>query len=237
VSVETEFDPKSELPFAEPDGTGGTAADLSAPTTKPPNSFVVGALMIWLMGSSLVLLYALAQLWPEPTPGGGVPNPVVFFVWTFSPSDEVRLFYLVALTGALGGLVHTLRSFYWYIGNQQLLRQWLPMYLLLPFVAACIALIFYVVIRGGFFSPQASVQQTSPFGFVALAGLIGMFSPQAVLKLRQVAETVLTKAETGKDAAPEQTKPDHGDTRPGPNGIAAKVASATSLQNPPKPDK
>ena len=79
------------------------------------------------------------------------------------------------------------------------------MYILLPFVGASLGLVFYLVIRAGFFPPQASVDQTSPFGFAALAGLVGLFSQQAVLKLKDVAETLLTKAEQGEDFKPQTT--------------------------------
>jgi len=111
------------------------------------------------------------------------------------------------MAGALGSLVHALRSLFWYVGNRLLIVSWLAMYIMLPFVGMTLALIFYFVIRGGFFSPQATVQETSLFGFAALAGLIGMFSPQAVLKLKQVAETVLAKPESGKESLPQDPEP------------------------------
>jgi hypothetical protein len=111
----------------------------------------------------------------------------------------------VLLAGALGSILHDLRSVYWYIGNRSLVRSWLAMYIVLPFAGATLALIFYLVIRGGFFSPQSSFKETSPFGFAAFAALIGMFSPQAVLKLREVAETLLAKPQPGANAKPQET--------------------------------
>jgi hypothetical protein len=65
-------------------------------------------------------------------------------------------------------------------------------------------MIFYVVVRGGFFSPQTTFENTSPFGFAALAALVGLFSEQAVLKLKKVAETVLEPPAPGEDAKPQQ---------------------------------
>lgn len=133
------------------------------------------------------------------------PSPVVIFGQTFLLWDEVRLLLIVLLTGALGGLVHALRSVYWYVGNRALKRSWLLMYITLPFVGASLALVFYFVIRGGFFSPQSSFEQTSPFGFAAFSALIGMFSTQAVMKLQHVAETLLVKPDKGVDAKPQET--------------------------------
>jgi hypothetical protein len=167
---------------------------------------------IYFILFAVLLLYALVKLWPA---GGAAPasSSVTLFRWTFSISDEVRLFLIVAMSGALGSLVHALRSFYWYVGNRELVRSWVAKYVLLPFVGSSLGLVFYLVIRGGFFSPQASLQQTSPFGFAALAGLVGMFSEQAVLKLKEVADTLLKEPPVGKDAKPQTD----GEPTPEPN--------------------
>lgn len=169
----------------------------------------IGIVLItaYLILFSILLLYGMTQFWPPATPAGGTAltsSSVTFLFWTFSISDEVRLLLIVALAGALGSLVHALRSLYWYIGHRALVRSWLAKYILLPFVGTTLGLLFYFVIRGGFFSPEATVQQTSPFGFAALAGLVGLFSEQAVLKLKEVAETLLAKPQPGQDSVPQK---------------------------------
>ncbi|MGH9873739.1 MAG: hypothetical protein ACRD9S_14920 [Pyrinomonadaceae bacterium] len=142
---------------------------------------------------------------PAPT-ASPQPEPVAvsFFGWSFKLWDEQRLLLLVLLAGALGSILHDLRSVYWYVGNRRLVKSWLAMYVVLPFAGATLALVFYLVVRGGFFSPQSSFKETSPFGFAAFAALIGMFSPQAVLKLREVAETLLSKPEAGANSHPQE---------------------------------
>jgi hypothetical protein len=116
-------------------------------------------------------------------------------------SMEERMFWIVLLCGLLGGLVHSLRSFAWYVGNRKLVLSWAAFYVTLPVVGGAMALIFYLVIRGGFF-PQAQISETSPFGFAALAVLVGMFTEEAAVKLKGVASTLLASAEKGKDQAP-----------------------------------
>lgn len=169
---------------------------------------LLGVVLItaYLILLSIFLLYGLVQFWPLATQGGdaSLSSSVTFLFWVFSISDEVRLLLIVALAGALGGLVHALRSLYWYVGHRELVLSWLLMFILLPFVGTTLALVFYFVVRGGFFSPQATIQQTSPFGFAALAGLVGLFSEQAVLKLKEVAEIVLAKPRPGSDAKPQE---------------------------------
>jgi hypothetical protein len=135
------------------------------------------------------------------------PQTVNFLGWQLKIWDEQRLLLLVLLAGALGSLIHDIRSVYWYIGNRELVKSWLAMYLLLPFAGATLALVFYLVVRGGFFSPKSGFNETSPFGFIALAVLVGMFSPQAVLKLKDVAETMLARPQPGANAAPQQPTP------------------------------
>ena len=63
--------------------------------------------------------------------------------WQFDLWDEQRLLLLVILGGALGTLVHSLRSVYWYIGNRNLVMSWLAMYFMLPFAGSALALVFY----------------------------------------------------------------------------------------------
>jgi hypothetical protein len=130
-------------------------------------------------------------------------SEVSFAVWRFPVGEETRLFLLVVCAGALGSLVHELRSIYWYIGNRDLIWSWVPKYVIQPFGASVLAVVFYLVIRGGFFAADARSEHVSPFGFMALSGMVGMFSEQAVLKLKEIAETLLSKPPVGKDSIPE----------------------------------
>jgi hypothetical protein len=181
-----------------------------------PGAKYVGPIGMFALATFLVLmvavcLYGLVVLWPTPIPAGesneNVPSPITVLVWTFNIYDEVRLLLIVSLAGTLGTLVHEIRSLYWYIGSRALVRSWVAKYLMQPFAGTALAVVFYLVIRGGFFSPQAGFKQTSPFGFAALAAMVGMFSEQAVLKLKDVAETVLAKPQPGKDAEPQDAEP------------------------------
>lgn len=135
-----------------------------------------------------------------------IPRCVSVFSYAFPIWDEQRLLMIVILAGALGSLLHALRSVSWYFGNRALVRSWIPFYMMLPFAGAVLAFLFYVVIRGGFFSPASTFKDTSPFGFAAFAAVVGMFSTQAVLKLKEVAETLLSKPSPGQDSAPQPSR-------------------------------
>ncbi len=118
-----------------------------------------------------------------------------FLLW-----DEQRLLLIALLCGALGALLHAVRSLSQYVGNRKLKESWLMMYAMLPFNGSLLALVFYVVIRGGFFASNAGVGNTSPFSFAAMALMVGLFNQVAIEKLKQVAESFFTKTEQAADS-------------------------------------
>jgi len=170
---------------------------------------LVGIILIsaYFIVLSAMLFYTLTVFWPSI--GANTDNTaelVKYFGSSLSISAEVRMLILVVLAGAVGSLIHTVRSFSWYAGQRKLLWSWVTRYILQPFVGSALGLLFYFVIRGGFFSPNAGVQETSPFSFVAVAGLVGMFAEPAVLKLKQVAETLFARPEPGADPSPQKVQ-------------------------------
>jgi hypothetical protein len=193
-----------------------TGATTQPPPNGPPSESPVGsrfvtrsgvivALLLGLLISTF-LLYTLWALWPASAPEGvddraAVPASVgvTYVGFHFKISSDALLFVMVAVAGALGGTIHTLRSLSWYVGNRNLKWSWMPRYALLPLVAGSLATVFYLVIRAGLFSPSTATQQVSPYGFAALAALVGLFSEQAVKKLQDVSSTLLAPAPKGKD--------------------------------------
>ncbi len=167
---------------------------------KPVGLYGIIFIAVYHILLSIFLLSGLVYFLSATS--AGTDLKIVNIIFT----KESNLIVVVALSGALGGLVHSLRSFYKYVGNRKLMWSWFAMYILLPFVGTCMGLVFYLVIRAGFFSPQAHVEETSPFGFAALAALVGLFSEQAVLKLKDVSETVFTKGEVRKDDIASRTE-------------------------------
>ena len=166
-----------------------------------PRSAIV-AFTILIAASGLVTLYSLWSFWPVTPATGATPathQSVDFFAWEPDVSREKLFFVVVALGGALGGFIHTLRSLSWYIGNRQLRWSWLPFNLMLPIVGALGGTVFYVVLRAGLFSSSSDVNAASPFGFTAVALLAGLFSEQAMEKLRLLASELFAQQPQGED--------------------------------------
>jgi hypothetical protein len=175
-------------PTTAPPATNGGTATTQATTTTVVETTIGGA--VATTATTIVV---------QPA-----PNPPVRVFWTTLDVDrEGRLFVIVALAGALGGLVYALRSLSWFTGNRSLKYSWLLYYVLLPVVGAALATITYVVLRGGLVlvTTQTSPDVVNPFGFAALAALAGLFSREATEWLKRVFEQVLTPAMKGKDAA------------------------------------
>ena len=115
-----------------------------------------------------------------------------------------NLFYMLIMAGALGGCIHAMRSLWWYAGNGVLKAPWLPMYFLLPFIGAAMAMIFSLLIVAGIVD-NTTGRSTSLF-IIAIAGLVGMFSQQAALKLTDIANAFFTKPGPGKDSKPQESQ-------------------------------
>jgi IPT/TIG domain len=162
------------------------------------------------------------------------------FTYTCPPTSETDLFWLVVLAGALGGALHGLRSLYWYVGCRHLLKSWTLMYVLLPFTGATFAVIFYTVIRAGLLTVTT---KNATLGMIAVAVLVGLFSQQAAVKLKDIANAFLAKPEPGppRESKPQGSTPlgDGSGTKPDalkpaitpPSGPAGTPVKITGMKN------
>ena len=122
---------------------------------------------------------------------------VHILMFDFTVSHEVRIILLVIIAGALGSFIHVISSFVEYVGSKKFRGSWTWWYFLRPFSGSVLALIFYLIIRGGLLSTQIAGTDLSRFGVTGLAGLIGLFSKQAIDKLSELF-TVMFKLEKEK---------------------------------------
>ena len=180
-------------------GNGGMTERLVAPDSGVGQRYL-GALGITVVAvivltAMTLAIYVLVAVWPTSSATGATPSSVAGV--RLMLDQEQRLFVIVAIAGALGGLIHSSRSLYEYAGNRLLRRSWLLMYLSLPFIGAALAVVFYVILRGGLITGTAA--QINFFGFAAISALVGLFSPEAAEKLKQIFSTLLAPDPPGKD--------------------------------------
>jgi hypothetical protein len=74
------------------------------------------------------------------------------------------------------------------------------MYLCLPAAGTGIALLTYLLLRGGFTTSVGDSTTVNPYGVAAISALAGLFSREAIAQLKTVFTTLLSPAEKGKDS-------------------------------------
>jgi hypothetical protein len=133
---------------------------------------------------------------PTPT-ATAQPEDVRFFRGSLvvGLTLETRLILIVLVSGALGSLVHALGSFVDYVGNRKLATSWIAWYVTSPFIGSLLALILYLVLRGGLMTPSASTGSLNFYGTAALSALTGMFSRQARDKLKELFDVLFRVAQ------------------------------------------
>jgi len=167
-----------------------------------PSSTAIFALLGVAVAVVLCLLYGIWEFWPTQSVLHVKKTPAVhLFGFHRHVSIEIRLFVVVALSGALGGLLHATRSFAWYVGHSSLKWRWFPYYIGMLFIGAGTATIVYVVVRGGFVSGRATTADVNPYGFAAIGAIVGLFSEQALEMLRRVANDFFAEPPSGTDQA------------------------------------
>jgi len=126
-------------------------------------------------------------------------------------SLNMQLLLLALAAGALGSYVHAIKSLADFLGNRAAKASWFYFYITRPFLGGGLALLFYAVVRGGFMTGSpADAAAVSPFGVIAICGLVGMFADRATKKLGEVFGTLFATEDTrhGKLSAAEPSRLD-----------------------------
>lgn len=180
ITIEAPPTAKTEVTVS-PNGNGG-------PPPVPPTRQQLILLGLYLILIFLLLSYLLLKLWVRRDNGDEI--------WLFwglfrrQIQDEVRVLAAVAVAGGLGSFFHAAKSYSNYVGSQRFYAAWIWWYLLRPFTGMALATIFYLVLRGGMLTGQATSDQISIYGVTALGAMAGLFSDQAALKLKEVFDTL-----------------------------------------------
>ena len=107
------------------------------PTATRPRTAIgagpVGVAGILILGlllacASLLALYSLWSFWPAAPSAAGISPATArfaYFGWHLSLPEYQQFFVIAAMAGALGGLLHSLRSLSSYVGERYLFRSWL----------------------------------------------------------------------------------------------------------------
>jgi len=119
-----------------------------------------------------------------------------------------KLIVFVIVMGSLGSMIYFSSSFVAYVGNRSFRASWLWFYISRPFVGGALAVIFFLIVGGGFLN-NTSTSNLMAIGVIA--ALVGLFSDRAVKKLSDIFDVVfavkddrgdkLKDGEAGRDQA------------------------------------
>ena len=202
----------------------------TAPITDPPSLRHIRVFGTLFLLFAFVDFYLLIATWPVLIPDPNVPpSPAGVKALTFKPfrilgggpwnwAPDLRMLLTVVVAGSIGSLIHTLTSFGDYVGNKRLGTSWMWWFVLRTPIGISIALVSYLILRGGLIAPtlhaprdaedlQGATTLLNPYGIAAFAALAGMFSKQATDKLREVFETLFTAQKAVPRGEPLSGKP------------------------------
>ncbi|MFD9117124.1 hypothetical protein ACFU6M_19390 [Streptomyces bottropensis] len=195
-----------EAPGADPaDPADGAAPEPDAtPDERRLSTLSTTLLGLFLLADVVFVCGALLTLWPavlatvEP---GAEPTATArwspFGLGNWSLTADTAMLLAVVVCSALGSFVHAATSFATYVGNRRLYASWLWWYLLRAGIGVALALLVYLLLRGGLFAGSSGTGATNPYGFSGIAGLCGLFSKQATDKLREICDTLLSTSGDG----------------------------------------
>lgn len=204
---------------------------MASETDEPRNEpgwYTIAAMLGGLALVTCLCVYGLWAFWPSQAALKHGSKPVHFFGYSRPVSADGLLFVMVVFAGALGGLLHAMRSFAWYVGNRGLKWSWLPWNFLMPVLGAGVATVVYLIFRGGLTTGPAATEAVNPYFFAAVSALVGIFTEQAMEMLKNVAAQVFHDAPKGADTV------DSGDT-PGPeseSGDTEEPESESGTESP-----
>lgn len=166
---------------------------------------------IYFLCLAALTFYVLIATWPVVVPWdqSNFAETRMFWFIRVKASPDARLFITIVAAGALGSLVHCITSFADYVGNRSLKQSWVWYLILRTPVGIALALLVYLVLRGGLIAPTLpegganghTATVLNPYGLAAVAAMAGMFSKQATDKLAEVFNSLFhtTKAVTRAD--------------------------------------
>ena len=168
----------------------------------PEDINVAWRVAAYTIGVLVVITYFFVGMWPSKTEDIALntTRQVIILGQHFPMGAETSLVFIMLFTGIIGACVFSLFAISHHLGvDRDFDKAWQAWYLLRPLVGGGLALIFYLVVRGGVLSNLTSVNLV---GLAAVTGLVGMFAEHAMHKLQDVADSLFgTAPDTAKAPA------------------------------------
>lgn len=191
---------------------GGTGNGNSRKLLSAKATHTLGVFLFFL---TVLNFYLFLGVWPRPlTKEGKVEawSGIVAFPGfdAGNVGPEIQLILVVALSGALGGVIHAGFAFTSHVGGGGFERAWVWWSVFRSLLGGTLALVFFFAVRASVLTSDANVDSVNPHGVAAISGLVGMFSREAKDMLQRTFESLFN---------PRSNKPRDDDNVDGrPNG-------------------
>lgn len=158
----------------------------------------------------VVASYFLTNLWPTTTEDLALNTTrTVTLSGTriqFPLGPETSLIFVIMLSGIIGACIFSLFAISHHLGaDKDFDATWEAWYWLRPVIGAGLALVFYLLLRGGVLTIGADLKNLNLVGVAGVSGLVGMFAEQALHKLQDLSDTIFGSA-PGGETKPDQPK-------------------------------
>jgi len=146
-------------------------------------------LLFWALAGTSALLFLVTELWDS------APE----IVEESRASDRTGI-SLVMIFGAIGGFIRWMHFLREIDRNPKRRGDWFVTSLLTPLMGSALSLVFCIALRAGLTTHHtAGKDAVNWLGLYALAGMIGIFSPDAVRRLQEMFRAAIGM-ETGNSA-------------------------------------
>ena len=153
----------------------------------------------WLSIYTLVLftsaILSLLSIWPGTTKELAMNDTSsrtisYLFLIHYVVGPEYILVATMVLAGFLGACVYSLYAIILHLSPEQndFDKAWTGWYILRPMLGAGLALIAYVLLRGGLLSIGSNVSNLNFLGFTGFSFMVGLFTEQTMHKLNDLAD-------------------------------------------------
>ncbi len=175
--------------------------------SKEITNTAIAAAVVASIYTALMLLfgtYNLVSVWPSnSTELVSNATQTVILRGTnisFSLGPETLVMLVIIIVGAVGACVFSLWSIAKHVARKDFTARWFVWYLLRPFTGAGLALLFYFLVRGGLLTIGSNLQNLNLIVIAGISALVGMFSEQALQKLRELADSTFGASSGGGTA-------------------------------------
>lgn len=179
---------------------------LSAEARRRLNAMIV-VVACWQIALATLTMVAVFASWPLVASTKGSTVSVVWFGPDFTLTATSGALLLGLIGGVGGSLVHTVTIFSSRVGRDTLETSYLWWYLMRPFAAGPLALLFVAAVHSGLLAASNATDDPSPMVAFVAGGLAGLFTDAVLQRLRGLLGATSTEKPASTQVLPLAARP------------------------------